>query len=196
MNKVVSSSNFEARGWHPSEDEDDWDIYWASTSSIAQLFSQSSLFKLHPGQLVNHFPNHYELTHKASFLHTITITHAYPTRVREGPLSARKHTTCKVPCGCSVHAGPAGQEHQPSQATHAEGGQPHLAPHHTRDVCITPGAMAPMSICCCSNCLQLQLPGSAHFGAAVSAVRIKQRLLNEHVVCGCVAGLCPVCGGV
>lgn len=64
MNKVVITSNFEARGWQPAETEEGWDIWWASTSSVQQLFSPGSLTKLRPGQLVNHFPNHFELTHK------------------------------------------------------------------------------------------------------------------------------------
>jgi hypothetical protein len=64
LNKVVITSNFEARGWQPAETEEGWDIWWASTNSVQQLFSPGSLTKLRPGQLVNHFPNHFELTHK------------------------------------------------------------------------------------------------------------------------------------
>ena len=45
--------------------EDDWEIYWASVTSIKQLFSPDSQFRLEAHQIVNHFPNHYELTRKA-----------------------------------------------------------------------------------------------------------------------------------
>lgn len=64
LNKLVITSNFEARGWQAARNEDYWDIWWASVSSVQQLFAPNSLAKLRPGQLVNHFPNHYELTHK------------------------------------------------------------------------------------------------------------------------------------
>jgi tubulin polyglutamylase TTLL1 len=64
LTKLVITSNFEARGWQAARNEDEWDIWWASVSSVQQLFAPSSLVKLRPGQLVNHFTNHYELTHK------------------------------------------------------------------------------------------------------------------------------------
>jgi hypothetical protein len=64
LNKLVITSNLEARGWQAARNEDEWDIWWASVSSVQQLFAPNSLVKLRPGQLVNHFPNHYELTHK------------------------------------------------------------------------------------------------------------------------------------
>lgn len=64
LNKLVITSNLEARGWQAARNEDEWDIWWASVNSVQQLFAPNSLVKLRPGQLVNHFPNHYELTHK------------------------------------------------------------------------------------------------------------------------------------
>ena len=47
-------------------DDDGWDIYWASVMSIKQIFSPESNIRLEPQQIVNHFPNHYELTRKVS----------------------------------------------------------------------------------------------------------------------------------
>eukprot|EP00891_Asterochloris_glomerata_P009798 jgi/Astpho2/9798/fgenesh1_pm.00149_%23_31_t len=67
FDKVVVTSSFERRGWirHSQGDaEDDWEIYWASVTSIKQLFSPDSQFRLEAHQIVNHFPNHYELTRK------------------------------------------------------------------------------------------------------------------------------------
>ena len=49
-----------------SEFDDDWDLYWASVGSIKQIFGAEGGTRLQHGQLVNHFPNHYELTRKAS----------------------------------------------------------------------------------------------------------------------------------
>lgn len=69
LNKAVITSNFEARGWKTADHDDDeqgWDIYWASTASVQQLFAPNSHIKLRPGQLLSHFPNHMELTHKVS----------------------------------------------------------------------------------------------------------------------------------
>lgn len=49
-------------------DEDGWDIYWASVITIKQIFSPENSVRLEPHQIVNHFPNHYELTRKV--MHT------------------------------------------------------------------------------------------------------------------------------
>lgn len=65
FDKHVVLSAFERRGWHRMREEDDeWDIYWASVHSIRQLFNPETGRRLAEHQLVNHFPNHYELTRK------------------------------------------------------------------------------------------------------------------------------------
>jgi tubulin polyglutamylase TTLL1 len=58
--------NLSRRGWTQCEDADDsdWDINWASVTSIRQIFGNDQATRLLPGQLINHFPNHYELTRK------------------------------------------------------------------------------------------------------------------------------------
>mmetsp|Transcript_14975 Transcript_14975/g.25014 ORF Transcript_14975/g.25014 Transcript_14975/m.25014 type:complete len:439 (+) Transcript_14975:144-1460(+) len=62
--KSVLISNFERRGWARAVDDGEWNIYWASPYSIKQIFSPENGMRLQDGQLVNHFPNHYELTRK------------------------------------------------------------------------------------------------------------------------------------
>ena len=58
-------SNFERRRWQQSNGElDVWDIYWASVQSVHRIFQPESGVRLEPHQLVNHFPNHQELTRK------------------------------------------------------------------------------------------------------------------------------------
>ncbi len=47
-------------------DEDGWDIYWASVITIKQIFSPENSVRLEPHQIINHFPNHYELTRKVT----------------------------------------------------------------------------------------------------------------------------------
>ncbi|KAG7399111.1 putative tubulin polyglutamylase ttll1 [Phytophthora boehmeriae] len=61
--KNVVIWNFERRGWTRTED-DDWNIYWASKSTIKNMFNPETGMRLVDGQYVNHFPNHYELTRK------------------------------------------------------------------------------------------------------------------------------------
>jgi len=63
-NKFVISANFQRRGWQEVETEAEADIYWASTNSVKDLFAAESLAQLRPKQLINHFPNHHELTRK------------------------------------------------------------------------------------------------------------------------------------
>jgi len=61
--KHVVVWNFERRGWVKTEG-DDWNIYWASKTTIKSMFNPETGVRLVDGQYVNHFPNHYELTRK------------------------------------------------------------------------------------------------------------------------------------
>ncbi|KAJ8614060.1 hypothetical protein CTAYLR_005822 [Chrysophaeum taylorii] len=45
-------------------DGDDWNIYWANVGTVKQIFHPESGQRLTDSQLINHFPNHYELTRK------------------------------------------------------------------------------------------------------------------------------------
>lgn len=63
MNKSVLLENFEEHCWTEVADEDDnWNFYWTCVNSIRGIFYSSA--KLTDCQLVNHFPNYYELTRK------------------------------------------------------------------------------------------------------------------------------------
>ena len=63
MDKACITANFERRNWIKATDED-WNIYWASVHSIRNLFHPENGTRLSDQQMVNHFPNHYELTRK------------------------------------------------------------------------------------------------------------------------------------
>ncbi|KAL3133905.1 hypothetical protein ABBQ32_008360 [Trebouxia sp. C0010 RCD-2024] len=63
FDKFVIVSNFERRQWLKGDD-DDWDFYWASVTTIKRMFSPENTVRLEPHQIINHFPNHYELTRK------------------------------------------------------------------------------------------------------------------------------------
>mmetsp|Transcript_1055 Transcript_1055/g.1065 ORF Transcript_1055/g.1065 Transcript_1055/m.1065 type:complete len:433 (+) Transcript_1055:87-1385(+) len=65
LEKGVVTTNFDRRGWQRCDDKDtDWNIYWASVNTIRQIFNPESGYRLNDLQLVNHFPNHFELTRK------------------------------------------------------------------------------------------------------------------------------------
>ena len=65
------SINFENRGWIGVATDDDWNFYWASVGTIRNIFSLDNNFRLQDDQIVNHFPNHYELTRKDSMVKNI-----------------------------------------------------------------------------------------------------------------------------
>ena len=65
--KSVLLNNFERRNWILTSPEDnDWNFYWANVGSIHRIFSTDSHhgYRLNDNQVVNHFPNHIELTRK------------------------------------------------------------------------------------------------------------------------------------
>ncbi|CAH3895086.1 polyglutamylase complex subunit TTLL1-like [Pieris brassicae] len=64
MEKSVLMSNFERRGWNQVGQDDEWNFYWASTQTCRNLFSVESGYRMNDNQIINHFPNHYELSRK------------------------------------------------------------------------------------------------------------------------------------
>ena len=44
--------------------DDDWQFYWASTTTCRNLFAVDSGYRMNDFQILNHFSNHYELTRK------------------------------------------------------------------------------------------------------------------------------------
>lgn len=66
FDKSVILDNYVARGWQKctEKDEDEWNIYWANVWNARNLFNPKSGVRLNEFQVVNHFPNHLELTRK------------------------------------------------------------------------------------------------------------------------------------
>lgn len=64
FDKSVLLNNFENRGWVQVGPDDDWNFYWAGVQNIRNVFSVESGFRLQDDQVINHFPNHMELTRK------------------------------------------------------------------------------------------------------------------------------------
>ncbi|KAI8901815.1 putative tubulin polyglutamylase TTLL1 [Globomyces pollinis-pini] len=63
MEKSALLTNFEKRGWQKGT-EDDWNFYWAGVGNFRMIMSPESGYRLSDNQIINHFPNHLELTKK------------------------------------------------------------------------------------------------------------------------------------
>ncbi|CAK1596204.1 unnamed protein product [Parnassius mnemosyne] len=64
LEKCVIMSNFERRGWTQVGPEDDWNFYWSFTQNCRNIFSIESGYRMNDNQIINHFPNHYEISRK------------------------------------------------------------------------------------------------------------------------------------
>lgn len=65
LEKGVIITNYERRGWQRTTDNDpEWNIYWASVTTVRQIFNPDTGYRLNDMQLINHYPNHLELTRK------------------------------------------------------------------------------------------------------------------------------------
>lgn len=65
LEKYVITVNYERRGWQRAADNDpDWNIYWANVNTVKMIFNPESGYRLNDMQLLNHYPNHFELTRK------------------------------------------------------------------------------------------------------------------------------------
>ncbi|XP_050537949.1 polyglutamylase complex subunit TTLL1-like isoform X2 [Daktulosphaira vitifoliae] len=60
----VLNINFKKLKWIQVSVEKKWNLYWASSQSVRTLFRRNSHVRLNENQIVNHFPNHYELSRK------------------------------------------------------------------------------------------------------------------------------------
>lgn len=67
LDKSVILENFNDRAWEELDDDDEsnnWNFYWASVSTIRNIFSGKWPFKLMDNQILNHFPSWFELCRK------------------------------------------------------------------------------------------------------------------------------------
>lgn len=62
--KSVLINNLEKRKWQRTHNDRDWNVYWASVNTVKQIFNPDVGYRLSDDQIINHFPNHYELTRK------------------------------------------------------------------------------------------------------------------------------------
>ncbi|XP_068761499.1 polyglutamylase complex subunit TTLL1-like isoform X1 [Montipora capricornis] len=71
QDKSVLVNNFEKRGWIPCTEDEDWNFYWASVQTVRAIFNVETGYRLGDDQVINHFPNHYELTRKDMMMKNI-----------------------------------------------------------------------------------------------------------------------------
>mmetsp|Transcript_29221 Transcript_29221/g.76529 ORF Transcript_29221/g.76529 Transcript_29221/m.76529 type:complete len:406 (+) Transcript_29221:100-1317(+) len=65
-------ANCEKRGWARGvKEEQDWNFFWCSVNTAHRIFSVDGGYRLHDHQILNHFPNHYELTKKDCMVRNI-----------------------------------------------------------------------------------------------------------------------------
>ena len=72
IEKICVTSSFDRRGWQRVIGND-WNIYWASVNTTRIIFSGEYGTRLTDEQIVNHFPNHYELTRKDLMVKNIKV---------------------------------------------------------------------------------------------------------------------------
>nr|CAB3267354.1 probable tubulin polyglutamylase TTLL1 [Phallusia mammillata] len=64
LEKSVLINNFEKRGWSQVSADEDWNFYWTNVNTTRNIFSLENGYRLSDDQIINHYPNHYELTRK------------------------------------------------------------------------------------------------------------------------------------
>ena len=68
LEKGVVTINFDRRGWQrcgtANDMDPDWNLYWASVGTVKMIFNPETGYRLNDMQILNHYPNHYELTRK------------------------------------------------------------------------------------------------------------------------------------
>ena len=70
--KTVIVDNFEKRGWlQVVGDNADWNVYWAAVHNVKQWFNPDTGLRMGENMVINHFPNHQELTRKDSMAKNI-----------------------------------------------------------------------------------------------------------------------------
>lgn len=64
LNKSSIVDNYKERGWMETEDDENWNVYWACVNTVRNIFNGKSMIKLQDNQILNHFPTWFELCRK------------------------------------------------------------------------------------------------------------------------------------
>jgi tubulin polyglutamylase TTLL1 len=129
VERGVVMDNFERRGWtRCHESSDDWDIYWANVHSIRQIFNPDTGYRLTDGQVINHYPNHWELTRKDNLVKNVKRYRKDMERIMgfKQPSSTTTASTDKDKDGGGINASQGGAS--VSRAGRKGGGGEHPIP--------------------------------------------------------------------
>ena len=78
FDKQVLFTNFSSRSFKRTEDErTEWNFAWMTVGNVRAMFNPETGWRLNDAQMVNHFPNHYELTRKDLMVKNlkVSVTH-------------------------------------------------------------------------------------------------------------------------
>ena len=66
LERPVIDENCEERNWTKVDGNDDMDynFYWSAVGNIKTIFNPKYKYRFKNNQMINHFPNHFELTRK------------------------------------------------------------------------------------------------------------------------------------
>ncbi|XP_046959674.1 polyglutamylase complex subunit TTLL1-like [Vanessa cardui] len=64
FDKSIVINSFKIRDWKQVLPSEEWNIYWSNTLNCRTLFNHENGYRFQDRQLINHFPNHYELVRK------------------------------------------------------------------------------------------------------------------------------------
>jgi tubulin polyglutamylase TTLL1 len=64
FDKHCLNNAFDTRGWIRTSNDRDWNFYWATVGNVHAIFNPDIGYRLSDDQIINHFPNHHELTRK------------------------------------------------------------------------------------------------------------------------------------
>eukprot|EP00471_Norrisiella_sphaerica_P003421 CAMPEP_0184481484 /NCGR_PEP_ID=MMETSP0113_2-20130426/3026_1 /TAXON_ID=91329 /ORGANISM="Norrisiella sphaerica, Strain BC52" /LENGTH=425 /DNA_ID=CAMNT_0026860635 /DNA_START=81 /DNA_END=1355 /DNA_ORIENTATION=+ len=64
FDKTALQSNYDKRKWQKTTSDTDWNFFWASVVTVRQIFNPEIGYRLNDSQIINHFPNHVEMTRK------------------------------------------------------------------------------------------------------------------------------------
>lgn len=94
--KSIVINSFKRRGWKQVMPDEDWHLYWANTVNCRSIFSLECGLRLGENQLINHFPNHYELVRKDLLVKNIK---RYRKELEKDSNPLAEKTEVKLPSG-------------------------------------------------------------------------------------------------
>jgi tubulin polyglutamylase TTLL1 len=80
---------FRRLNWELTEDNQQWNFWWMTVGHVRAVFAQDSQTRLMDSQIINHFPNHYELTRKDLMYKNIKRYYRDPSNSNEKVLNSR-----------------------------------------------------------------------------------------------------------